>query len=119
EDADRECEKSGWQRSERDAHAGEPPRHQNGDHRANGHQVAMREVGKSQDAVDQRDAERAERKLRAVGEAWDENEVGKDHEGIEEVFHDPQPPRNDARTSGLASKASPVSVKRLAPCTST
>ena len=47
----------------------EPPGDQDGDHGAEGHGVAMGEVGKAQDAVDQRDPKRAERQLRAVGEA--------------------------------------------------
>ncbi len=88
----------------------EPPGAQDRRHRAEGHQVAVGEIGEAEHRVDQRDAERAERQLRAVGEPGDQHEVRQDHQGVEGVLHGRQPPRKARRTSGSASSAAPVSV---------
>ena len=118
EDADRQREERGRQRRDADAGGLQRPGGEDDDHRAEGHHVAVREVGEAQHRVDQRDAERAERELRAVGDRRDDDEVREEDEGVEEVLHR-QPPRKVRRTSGSASRASPVSVKRLRPWTST
>ena len=79
------------------------------DHGAERHEVAVGEVGEAQDGVDEGDAEGAEGELRAVGDGRDEDEVGEEDEGVEEVLQ-AQPPRKVRRTSGSARSASPVSV---------
>ena len=100
----------------------------------------MRKVGKPKDAVDQRDAERPQRQLATIGNSWDDQKIEKENECVDNVqqrlipFTDvaldrhlpgslrwfleansAYPPRKDCRTSGFASNAGPLSVKRLRP----
>ena len=45
----------------------------------------MGEVGKTQDAVDQRDPEGTNCQLRTLGQPGNNHEIGKSHEGVEEI----------------------------------
>ena len=76
-DADRQRQKRRRQREDRDADALEVPGHQDRHHRPEGHRVAVGEVREAEDAVDQRDAKRAERQLASVRHGRNDHEVQK------------------------------------------
>ncbi len=61
--------------------------------------------------------QRTQRKLRAIGDGGDETKLAKATRALRISMA--QPPRKERRTSGSASSAFPVSVKRFAPWTST
>ncbi len=87
EDAGGQREECRGQDAEGDAEALEPPGGEDHAHGADRHQVAVGEVGEAQHRVDQRRAEGAEGELRAVGDRGDQDEVGEEDEGVEEVRH--------------------------------
>src|SRR5690606_5164873 len=103
------------------AHLAQHHRTGEGNEGAEGHHVAVGEVGEPQYAEHQRDADRAEGVDTADLERVEQPLVGEVHRGVENVdgFHQPLPPRNERATSGLASSASPLSVNRLVPVCST
>ena len=57
------------------------------EHRADGHCLAMREIREPKNGIYKRDTKRAKRQLTSIGKTGNEDEIGQNDKGVQNVRH--------------------------------